>query len=60
MYTQPENRSQAEKFTLATLAKMKSAGEKIACLTAYDASFGALLDNAGVDVVLVEIGRAHV
>ncbi len=53
MYTQPENRSQAEKFTLATLVKMKSAGEKIACLTAYDASFGALLDNAGVDLVLV-------
>lgn len=53
MYTQPENRSQAEKITLATLAKMKAAGEKIACLTAYDASFAALLDNAGVDVVLV-------
>ena len=35
------------------LAEMKQAKEKIACLTAYDASFAQLLDNAGVDVVLV-------
>ncbi|MGB9429439.1 MAG: 3-methyl-2-oxobutanoate hydroxymethyltransferase [Gammaproteobacteria bacterium] len=53
MYTQPENRSQAEKLTIRSLAKMKAAGEKIACLTAYDASFAVLLDNAGVDLVLV-------
>ncbi len=39
--------------TLTTLAKMKAAGEKIVCLTAYDASFAALEDHAGVDVVLV-------
>ncbi len=32
---------------------MKQRGEKIACLTAYDASFAALVDAAGVDVVLV-------
>jgi 3-methyl-2-oxobutanoate hydroxymethyltransferase len=32
---------------------MKQRGEKIACLTAYDATFAALLDAAGVDVVLV-------
>jgi len=32
---------------------MKAEGEAIACLTAYDASFAVLLDNAGVDVVLV-------
>jgi 3-methyl-2-oxobutanoate hydroxymethyltransferase len=39
--------------TLATLARMKADGEKIACLTAYDASFAMLLDAADVDVVLV-------
>jgi len=39
--------------TLATLARMKADGEKIACLTAYDASFALLLDAADVDVVLV-------
>lgn len=53
MYTQPENRNPAERLTIRSLAKMKAAGEKIACLTAYDASFATLLDNAGVDVVLV-------
>ena len=39
--------------TVATLKKMKAEGEKIACLTAYDASFSAVLDKAGVDVTLV-------
>jgi 3-methyl-2-oxobutanoate hydroxymethyltransferase len=32
---------------------MKAEGEKIACLTCYDASYAALVDEAGVDVVLV-------
>ena len=32
---------------------MKSEGEKIACLTAYDATFARLLDDAGIDVILV-------
>lgn len=39
--------------TVSDLARMKSEGEKIACLTAYDASFAALEDRAGIDVVLV-------
>ncbi len=39
--------------TLATLRRMKREGERIAMLTAYDASFAARLDAAGVDVVLV-------
>lgn len=39
--------------TAASLRQMKRNGEKIACLTAYDASFAALLDGAGVDVLLV-------
>lgn len=53
MYTQPNNQRDAKPVTVATLAKMKASGEKFACLTAYDASFAAMLDNAGVDVVLV-------
>jgi 3-methyl-2-oxobutanoate hydroxymethyltransferase len=32
---------------------MKEQGEKIASITCYDASFAALVDEAGVDVVLV-------
>lgn len=39
--------------TVTTLARMKRAGEKIAVLTAYDASFAAVLEAAGVEVVLV-------
>ena len=38
---------------VATLVKMKAEGEKIACITAYDASFATLVDDAGVDLVLV-------
>lgn len=40
-------------ITVNTLQKMKSAGEKIAMLTAYEASFAALMDQAGVEVLLV-------
>jgi 3-methyl-2-oxobutanoate hydroxymethyltransferase len=39
--------------TVQTLRDMKRAGEKIACLTAYDYSFAALLDRAGMDLVMV-------
>ncbi len=41
------------RVTLTTLNKMKSANQPIVSLTAYDAAFGAVLDEAGVDVVLV-------
>ena len=53
MYTQPKSSAKSEAVTIRTLAKMKAAGEKIASLTAYDASFAALLDDNGVDFVLV-------
>jgi 3-methyl-2-oxobutanoate hydroxymethyltransferase len=39
--------------TLARIAEMHSAGEKIAMLTCYDASFAALLERAGIDVMLI-------
>ena len=41
------------RITLTTLHKMAREGEKIATLTCYDASFAGLLENAGVDVLLV-------
>lgn len=40
-------------LTINDLHEMKRKGEKITCLTAYDASFAALIDKAGVDVLLV-------
>lgn len=39
--------------TVTTLKNMKSAGEKITWLTAYDYSFANLLDRSGVDAILV-------
>jgi 3-methyl-2-oxobutanoate hydroxymethyltransferase len=40
-------------ISVATLAAMKAKGERIACLTCYDASFARVLDTAGVDLMLV-------
>ena len=40
-------------ITLPELARMKRDGEKIAMLTCYDASFAALEDRCGVDLILV-------
>ena len=42
-----------KKVTIHTLRKMKQAGERITMLTAYDASFARLLDQAQIDVLLV-------
>jgi 3-methyl-2-oxobutanoate hydroxymethyltransferase len=41
------------KFTTTSLNEMKDSGEKIVSLTAYDASFATVLDEAGVEVILV-------
>jgi 3-methyl-2-oxobutanoate hydroxymethyltransferase len=53
MYTHLQRDVSRPPVTLATLARMKADGEKIAMLTCYDASFAVLLDSADVDVVLV-------
>ncbi|MBN4073908.1 3-methyl-2-oxobutanoate hydroxymethyltransferase, partial [bacterium AH-315-E07] len=41
------------KLTLSSIRDMKAKGERIACLTAYDAGFAQILDEAGVDIMLV-------
>ena len=54
MYTQLQQRdSSRPPVSLATLERMKESGEKIACLTCYDASFAVLVDAADADLVLV-------
>jgi len=54
MYTHLQNKArEVPPVTLKTLRKMKEQGEKIACITAYDASFATVVDNAGADLVLV-------
>lgn len=41
------------RITRDTLQKMYAEGRKIAALTCYDATFASLLENAGVDMLLV-------
>ena len=45
--------SSTRRLAHTDLAKMRAAGEKIAVLTCYDASFAARCDEAGVDVLLI-------
>lgn len=40
-------------ITVTTLRKMKEKGEKITMLTCYDASFAKVMNNVGVDVLLI-------
>jgi len=47
----PAGRNKA--VTMPSLLAMRSAGEKITMLTCYDASFAALMDRCGVEVLLV-------
>jgi 3-methyl-2-oxobutanoate hydroxymethyltransferase len=54
MYSHLQDKPRAEKpVTLDRLRDMRTNGEKIACLTAYDASLAATVDAAGADLVLV-------
>lgn len=41
------------KITISTLEKMKAAGEKFVCITAYDATFSHLVSEAGAETILV-------
>lgn len=41
------------KITTSTLLKMKQQGEKISTITAYDASFAKLFDQAGIHAILI-------
>ncbi len=49
-----------KKITTHSLGEMKSAGEKISMLTAYDYSMARIIDGAGVDVVLVGDSASNV
>jgi len=51
---------EARKVTTHTLQAMKSAGEKISMLTAYDYSLARLVDDAGIDVILVGDSASNV
>lgn len=52
--------SKAKKVTTHVLLEMKEKGEKIAMLTAYDFSMARLIDQAGIDVILVGDSASNV
>ena len=49
-----------KKVTTHTLQRMKTQGQKIAMLTAYDFSFARIIDNANIDVILVGDSASNV
>ena len=53
MYSNPKSNPDRTPITAPKLREMKTRGEKIVALTAYDASFAAQCDAAGIDIVLV-------
>ena len=53
MYADSSKAAPRAAITVPRLRQMKTDGERIVALTAYDASFARLLDANGVDVVLV-------
>ena len=52
--------SDIKRVTVNTLLKMKTSGEKIAMLTAYDYSMARIVDEAGIDVILVGDSASNV
>ena len=51
---------EAKRVTTNTLQEMKDAGEPISMLTAYDYSLARIVDEAGVDVILVGDSASNV
>jgi 3-methyl-2-oxobutanoate hydroxymethyltransferase len=54
----PQN--EIKKVTTHTLQRMKTNGEKISMITAYDYSFAKIFDAAGIDVILVGDSASNV
>ncbi|MBS9774711.1 MAG: 3-methyl-2-oxobutanoate hydroxymethyltransferase [Tenacibaculum sp.] len=49
-----------KRITVKSLMEMKMAGEKIAMLTAYDYTMAKIVDNAGIDIILVGDSASNV
>jgi 3-methyl-2-oxobutanoate hydroxymethyltransferase len=59
-FTSGSEEERKRRVTTARLTEMKTRGEKIAMLTAYDYSFARILDAAGLDVLLVGDSASNV
>lgn len=60
MSTENRKRKPAKRVTTHILQEMKERGEKISMLTAYDYSFSRILDDAGIDILLVGDSASNV
>lgn len=60
MQKKTDSRQYYTKITTHVLQEMKLRGEKIAMLTAYDFSMAKILDEAGIDVILVGDSASNV
>ena len=49
-----------KRITTKSLVEMKSNGEKIAMLTAYDYTMAKIVDHAGIDIILVGDSASNV
>jgi 3-methyl-2-oxobutanoate hydroxymethyltransferase len=49
-----------KRITTKSLVEMKNNGEKIAMLTAYDYTMAKIVDNAGIDIILVGDSASNV
>lgn len=52
--------SRSDKVTTQTVVRMKELGEKISMLTAYDYTMATIVDEAGIDVILVGDSASNV
>ncbi|NCQ11020.1 MAG: 3-methyl-2-oxobutanoate hydroxymethyltransferase, partial [Bacteroidetes bacterium] len=52
--------SAKKKITTRTVVDMKQKGEKISMLTAYDFTMAKLIDQAGIDIILVGDSASNV
>lgn len=52
-------KKQYKRVTVKSLVEMKSRGEKISMLTAYDYTMASIVDGAGIDVILVGDSAAN-
>ncbi len=51
---------EVKKITTHTIQKLKTAGEKISMITAYDFSFAKIFDDAGIEIILVGDSASNV
>lgn len=54
------NKKEYKRITVKSLVEMKTTGEKISMLTAYDYTMAKIVDGAGVDIILVGDSASNV